>query len=501
MTTLLVDEKRWADSRVQPQEDERYLLPGGRDFVDDAAIARALSSAKAPDAARLKAILDKSLAIKDLSLMEAAELMAVADPQQLAQMGEAALAVKRKVYDKRIVTFAPLYMGNACVNSCRYCGFRSDNEAIKRRVLTDAEIKGEIEVLAGKLGHKRLIAVYGEHPSTGAEYIAKSLQTIYATQVVVNGHKTGIRRANVNAAPMAVEDYKTVHAAGLGTFQVFQETYHRETYAAMHISGPKADYRWRLYALHRAMEAGIEDVGMGALYGLADWRFELLANVLHAQDLERCFGLGPHTISFPRMEPALNTPLASRPPHAVDDATFLRIITVLRLAVPYVGMICTARESAGIRRQALKLGITQVDASSNVGVGAYVAEGGGTGQEGERQQFMLGDTRSLGEVIHELAEEGSLTSFCTAGYRCGRTGKCIMDLLRNGMEGKFCKLNAALTFREYIDDFGTPELKAAGEALLAKELKEIGREIAPEMAATFRERYERTCHGERDLYF
>jgi len=185
----------------------------------------------------------------------------------------------------------------------------------------------------------------------------------------------------------------------------------------------------------------------------------------------------------------------------VDDATFLRIITVLRLAVPYVGMICTARESAGIRRQALKLGITQVDASSNVGVGAYVAEGGGTGQEGERQQFMLGDTRSLGEVIHELAEEGSLTSFCTAGYRCGRTGKCIMDLLRNGMEGKFCKLNAALTFREYIDDFGTPELKAAGEALLAKELKEIGREIAPEMAATFRERYERTCHGERDLYF
>ncbi len=272
-------------------------------------------------------------------------------------------------------------------------------------------------------------------------------------------------------------------------------------YAAMHPAGPKADYRWRLYALHRAMEAGIEDVGMGALYGLADWRFELLANVLHAQDLERVFGPGPHTISFPRMEPALNTPLASRPPQAVDDATFLRIITVLRLAVPYVGMICTARESAGIRRQALKLGVTQVDASSNVGVGAYVAEAGGTGQEGERQQFMLGDTRSLTEVIQELAEGGSLTSFCTAGYRCGRTGKCIMDLLRNGMEGKFCKLNAALTFREYIDDFGTPALRAAGEALLTRELGDIDAEIAPDMAATFRERYERTCRGERDLFF
>jgi 2-iminoacetate synthase len=501
MTTILIDEKRWAETRVRPEEDARYLLPGGRDFVDDAAIAQALATAQAPDAERLKAILAKSLAIQDLTLMETAELMAVADPQQLAQMGEAALAVKRKVYDKRIVTFAPLYLGNACVNSCRYCGFRSDNPSINRRVLSEAEIRSEIEVLAGKLGHKRLIAVYGEHPSTDADYIARSLQVIYDTQVEVNGHLNGIRRANVNAAPMAVADLKKVHAAGLGTFQVFQETYHRETYAAMHPTGPKADYRWRLYALHRAMEAGIEDVGMGALYGLADWRFELLANVLHAKDLQRVFGLGPHTLSFPRLEPALDTPLASRPPHPVDDGIFLRIITVLRLAVPYAGMICTARESAGIRRQALKLGITQVDASSNVGVGAYMAESGGTGQEGERQQFMLGDTRSLTEVIQELAENGSLTSFCTAGYRCGRTGKCIMDLLRNGMEGKFCKLNAAITFREYIDDFGTPALKAAGEALLNRELKEIDAEIAPDMAATFRERYERTCRGERDLFF
>lgn len=501
MTTVKMSVKEWAESRVRPEEVEKYLLPGGKDYVDDEAIGRALTTTRVPDASRLRDILDKSLSITDLDLAETAELLAVTDPAQLALMGETALAVKRKVYDKRIVTFAPLYLGNACVNACRYCGFRNDNAGIRRKVLDEAAIRREVEVLAGKLGHKRLIAVYGEHPSTDADYIAKSLRIIYDTQVEVRGRMTGIRRANVNAAPMCVDDLKKVHEAGLGTFQVFQETYERRTYAAMHPKGPKADFRWRLYALHRAMEAGIEDVGMGSLYGLADWKFEVLANILHAKDLMRCFGLGPHTISFPRMEPALDTPLANRPPHPVDDATYLRIITVLRLAVPYVGMICTARESADIRRKALKLGITQVDASSNVGVGAYEAEGGRTDQEAERQQFMLGDTRTLAEVIGELAKDGSLTSFCTAGYRCGRTGKCIMDLLRKGMEGKFCKLNAALTFREYIDDFGTPELRAEGEKLLAKEIAEIETQLKSDMVAVFKDRYDRTCRGERDLFF
>lgn len=501
MTNTTMTTKEWAATRVKPEEYERYLLPGGRDFVDDEAIARTLAMARPPEESRLRDLLDKSLAIKDLDLLETAELLAVTDPQQMLRMGEAALAVKRKVYDKRIVTFAPLYLGNACVNRCRYCGFRADNPGMHRRVLGEADIRAEVAVLAGKLGHKRLIAVYGEHPRTDADYIVRSLQAIYDTKVEVKGHPTGIRRVNVNAAPMCVADLKKVHEAGLGTFQVFQETYHRETYKAMHPSGPKADFRWRLYALHRAMEAGIEDVGMGSLYGLADWKFEVLANVLHAQDLERVFGLGPHTISFPRMEPALDTPVAAFPPHAVDDATYLRIITVLRLAVPYCGMICTARETAAVRRKALHLGITQLDASSNVGIGAYVAEDGATDQEAERQQFMLGDTRSLAEVIRELAESGSLTSFCTAGYRCGRTGKCIMDLLRKGMEGKFCKLNAVLTFREYIDDFGTPELQASGEGLIASEMKEIEGMLAPEMVEVFKERYERTCRGERDLYF
>jgi 2-iminoacetate synthase len=497
MKTATVDAQEWAASRVRQEEIDRYLV-GGWDYVDEAAIDSALANFKAPSPARLKDILAKSESIQNLTLAECAELMAVTDPAQREQMAEAALRVKRKVYDRRIVTFAPLYMGNVCVNSCRYCGFRSDNDAINRRVLTQDEIRSEIEVLAGKIGHKRLIAVYGEHPETGVDYIVESIKTIYASQVPVNGHLAGIRRVNINAAPMPIEELKRVAEAGLGTFQVFQETYHRPTYAVMHPAGPKRDFRWRLYALHRAMDAGIEDVGMGVLYGLADWRHEVLASMLHAMDLERHFGLGPHTISFPRMEPACNTPLASRPPHSVDDATFLHIITVVRLAIPYVGLIVTAREGADVRRQALKRGITQTDASSNIGVGAY--QDGAPGQESERQQFILGDTRTLSEVVDELADEGSLTSFCTAGYRCGRTGKCIMDLLRSGQEGKFCKVNAALTFREWIDDFADSDLKAKGEKVLAAEIEDI-RSTMPNLYPQFQKHYERTVAGERDLYF
>jgi 2-iminoacetate synthase len=225
---------------------------------------------------------------------------------------------------------------------------------------------------------------------------------------------------------------------------------------------------------------------------------EILATILHAEDLERQFGLGPHTVSFPRMEPAHNTPLASRPPHEVSDDDFLRIVTIMRLALPYVGLIVTAREGAEIRRKSFKLGITQTDASSNIGVGAY--HDSGLAQASERQQFMLGDTRPLRDVVQELAEAGSLTSFCTAGYRCGRTGKCIMSLLRSGQEGKFCKVNAALTFKEWVDDFGGPEIKELGERLLASEIAEI-RETMPNLYPKFRDHYERTIQGERDLYF
>jgi 2-iminoacetate synthase len=280
---------------------------------------------------------------------------------------------------------------------------------------------------------------------------------------------------------------------------VFQETYHHPTYGRVHPPDTvKGDYAWRLYCLHRAMEAGVDDVGLGVLFGLYDWKFEVLGLVQHAHELERTFGIGPHTISFPRLEPALNTPFVQKARYAVNDEDFKKLLTVLRLAVPYTGMIITARETAAVRRACLPLGCTQTDASSRIGIGAYGDRS--EQQDGQRQQFLLGDTRSLDEVVRELAELGYITSFCTAGYRCGRTGKKIMRLLRSGTEGNYCKLNAILTFREWLDDFASEETKQTGERLIAQELKEAEPRL-PRMMPALKGLYGRISRGERDLYF
>ncbi|HNQ36304.1 MAG TPA: [FeFe] hydrogenase H-cluster radical SAM maturase HydG, partial [bacterium] len=281
--------------------------------------------------------------------------------------------------------------------------------------------------------------------------------------------------------------------------QVFQETYHRQTYASVHPAGSlKSDYRWRLYSMHRSLEAGIDDVGLGALFGLYDWRFEVLGLLYHARALEKRFGIGPHTISFPRLEPAENTPFIQETGYRVTDEDFRKAVTVIRLSVPYAGMILTAREPAPLRRALLPLGCTQLDASSRIGIGAYRSRSGE--QVSDRQQFLLGDTRTLDEVVRELALMGHITSFCTAGYRCGRTGQCIMELLRSGQEGRFCKLNAALTFQEWLDDFATPPTRAAGEPILAREIEDI-RQRMPAVFPAFMKQYERIRQGERDLYF
>jgi 2-iminoacetate synthase len=370
---------------------------------------------------------------------------------------------------------------------------------VERRVLNMAEVRAETEALAGKLGHKRLIVVYGEHPESGVDYIAESIRTVYSVRVPTRRGMGQIRRVNVNAAPMSVAELKVLHECGLGTFQVFQETYDRRAYARLHPAGTiKSDFRWRLYAMHRAQEAGIDDNGIGALYGLTDWRFELLGQLAHAIEMERFCGIGPHTLSFPRLEPAVNTPFNEQSPWRVSDDDFERIVVLARLAVPYAGLIITARETPAMRRRLLPLGVTQMDAASNIGVGAYAD--GQEKQKGERQQFLLGDPRGLDEVVREWANAGHITSFCTAGYRCGRTGKCIMDLLRTGVEGKFCKLNAILTFKEWLDDFATPETQAVGEALLARELEEV-RQQQPRAWPAFWANYQRTVAGERDLYF
>ncbi len=490
-------ETAWIAGRIKQDQIDRYL-DQGKDFIDDGEIWGKLEAAPEPDASVVRAILARSLAVQTLTPDELALLIRVQDPEMLKEMAAAAFQIKKKVYDNRIVTFAPLYMGNYCVNNCAYCGFKQENLKAKRRVLSMDEIRKETETLTGKIGHKRIIAVYGEHPLTGIDYILESMKTIYDVKTPTKHGYGNIRRINVNAAPMAIEELVRLRAGGLGTYQVFQETYHHETYAKLHPKGTlKSDYRWRLYAMHRAMEAGIDDVGIGVLFGLYDWRFEVMALLYHAIHLEAKMGIGPHTVSFPRMEPALNSEYAERSPYKVSDSDFKKIILLIRLAIPYAGMIITARETAPMRRDAIGLGITQTDASTKIGIGSYSEEG--KGQESERQQFMLGDTRSLDELVKDFAEMGHITSFCTAGYRCGRTGKCIMDLLRSGQEGKFCKLNAVLTFQEWLDDFATPATREAGLRVLEKELEEI-KARNPQGFPVFYQFLERVRKGERDLF-
>ena len=491
--------QKWLNERIRPEEINKYLSADGKDFIDDESIVRTLINNKNPGKQYIRDILAKSMAIETLSLDETAALLNVSDKDILEEMRETALKVKLKVYDNRIVTFAPLYLGNECLNNCLYCGFKKENKSANRKVLSMGEVRKEIEVLAGVIGHKRLIVVYGEHPKTGIDYMVDSLKNIYDVKVKTRKGFGQIRRVNVNAAPMQVDELRKLHDAGIGTYQVFQETYHHETYKKLHPKATiKGNYAWRLYAMHRAFEAGIDDVGIGSLFGLYDWRFEVMGLVAHSRELETKFGIGPHTISFPRMEPADNAPYAVKSPYLVNDDDFKRLMVVIRLSVPHTGMIITARESAQMRRNAFMFGCTQTDASSCIGIGGYAE--GMQKQKGNRQQFILGDTRSLDETIREYAELGYITSFCTAGYRCGRTGECIMNLLKTGQEGVFCKLNAILTFREWLDDFASPRTKETGEKVIEKELNEVKNKI-PELYPRLIEQYEKTKAGERDLYF
>lgn len=492
-----VKTKDWAANRIKKDEIEKYMA-SGKDFINDSEIVEKLKSNKSAEPSRIREILKKSLAVETLTPDETALLLNVNDKDMLDEMGETAAEVKRRVYDNRIVTFAPLYLGNKCVNSCLYCGFRLENENCSRRVLEFDEVKREIEVLTGEIGHKRLIVVYGEHPSMDIDYMTGSIKTIYSVSVRTKKGHSEIRRVNVNAPPLSVNELRKLKEAGIGTYQVFQETYNHKAYARVHPSNTiKGNYHWRLYSMHRAMEAGVDDVGIGVLFGLHDWRFEVMALLYHAIELEKKFGIGPHTISFPRLEPAENTPFTKNNQNSVSDEDFKKLITVIRLSVPYTGMIITARETKKLRKESLRLGVTQTDASSRIGIGAY--SHGNICQEGKKQQFFLGDTRSLDEVINELAEMGYITSFCTAGYRCGRTGRNIMNLLRTGTEGKFCKQNAVLTFREWLDDFASPQTFKIGEKLISKEIGEIKKRM-PKFYDEFISYYNRIKSGERDIY-
>ena len=448
----------------------------------------------------IDSIIEKARLRKGLSHREAMVLLDCDIPEKNEEIYALAKQIKQDFYGNRIVMFAPLYLSNYCVNGCTYCPYHLKNKTIARKKLTQEEIRREVIALQD-MGHKRLALEAGEHPLLNPiENILESIDTIYSIK-----HRNGaIRRVNVNAAPMEIADMKKLWRAGIGTFQVFQETYHRGRYAELHPANTvKGNYRWRLYAMHRAMEAGVDDVAIGALFGLYDWKFDVMGLVHHAWDLEKHFGIGPHTVSFPRMQPAPGSFLSEHSPYIVSDEAMKRVVSVLRLAIPYSGLIVTARENPVLKRDLINhYGCTQTDASSKLGIGAY-AKKLKQEENPDKVQFMLGDQRSLDEVICELANDGMITSFCTAGYRCGRTGDKIMNLLEKGVEGKFCKLNAVLTFREYLNDYASPETREIGEKLIARELQEI--ENMPfftdkKLLPTFRSYYDRIARGERDLY-
>lgn len=493
----------WQKNLIKQDEIDRYL-EGGKDFIDDEAIEADLEKNRAATPERVRAILKKAYGIKLMDASDVAALVSVTDPALRAEVFQAAKEIKTKVYDNRVVTFAPLYCGSKCVNACKYCGFRCDNASIERRVLSIDEVEAEARILAGKIGHKRLVLVFGEHPDTGADYIADCMKRVYSIKMKVRNGVGEIRRVNVNAAPLPIDEMKKLQEAGIGTFQVFQETYNKKAYRTVHPEGSlKGNYAWRLYALHRAMDAGIDDVAVGALFGLADWKFEVMGLVAHARDLERRFGLGPHTVSVPRLEPAADTDF-SWVKNWVSDDDFRYLVACIRVAIPYAGLIVTNREKPEMIRSLLDI-ITQRDADTRVGIGAYTEAFSAHDQREKTQQFILGDTRSLDEIIRELAAEGHIASFCTAGYRCGRTGKKIMDALGSGREGCFCKLNAVLTFQEWLEDFASPETKKIGDAIIDREMGEIRARVPADFSEPMWDHLvkarDRILKGERDLYF
>ena len=429
-------------------------------FMDRAGIASLLAQGGAPDGGAVEAAVAKALEGKGLELSEAAALLRADDPAATERILDAARRVKHAIYGRRLVLFAPVYLANHCSNNCLYCGFRKDNRAMKRRTLTMDEIRREIELLT-RQGHKRILMLTGEHPARSPlDYLLEAIGAAYA--VKTDGGRGEIRRINVEIAPLSVPDFKRLKGAGIGTYVLFQETYHRETYARMHPAGPKADYVFRLHAMDRALEAGLNDVGIGALLGLYDFRFEVLAMLAHARHLDRTFGIGPHTISVPRIEPAHNAPAANAVPHPVADRDFQRLVAILRLAVPYTGIILSTRETAAMRNALFGLGVSQISAGSRTQPGGYGDEAANPADE---QQFALGDTRSLDEVVRSICLQGYIPSFCTGCYRLGRVGRDFMDLAKPGDIKTHCDPNAVSTFQEYLLDYATPETRRVGEAL------------------------------------
>jgi len=438
---------------------------------------------------RVKEVIAKSLDKKRLTLEETAVLVNTTDPDLIEEIKAGARELKEKVYGNRIVLFAPLYIGNFCSNNCLYCGFRTSNSEAERKTLNNHEIVHEVEALEDN-GQKRLILVFGEHRTYTPEFMADATRLVYSVKKA-NGE---IRRANINAAPLDIEGFRTVAEAGIGTYQIFQETYHPEAYKWYHLSGKKADYNWRLTSLDRAQEAGLDDVGIGALFGLYDWRFEVLGLVRHTNHLEACYKVGPHTISFPRIKDAATLNIDEK--YMVSDDDFKKLVAILRLAVPYTGLILTAREDHDVRKEVLQYGVSQIDGGTKIELGSY-SETHNEDQNLNKEQFKIADARSLSEVIDELIDDNYLPSFCTACYRLGRTGEHFMEFSVPGFIKKFCSPNAILTLAEYLEDYASEELAEKGWMTIEKNIMELDESIIIKV----RERLAKIKNGTRDIYF
>ncbi len=459
-------------------------------FIDSDELWGYLNTAPATKA-QVREVIAKSLDKQRLTLAETATLINATDPDLIEEIKQGARTLKEKVYGQRIVLFAPLYIGNHCTNNCAYCGFKASNKKIKRVTLDHDDLVAQVKALENT-GQKRLILVYGEHPGYDADFIAESVRTVYS----VKSGPGEIRRVNINAAPMDIDGFRIIKDSKIGTYQIFQETYHRDTYAKVHLGGKKRDFDWRLTGLDRAQEAGIDDVGIGALFGLYDWRFEVLGLVRHTNHFEAVYNVGPHTISFPRIQYASELNIDQS--HMVSDAEFTRLVAILRLAVPYTGLILTARESAAVRDEIMQFGVSQIDGGTNIEMGGYSKRKENEDQDIDLEQFQINDNRSLNEIMDDLIEHRYIPSFCTACYRLGRTGEHFMEFSVPGFIKRFCQPNALMTLAEYLEDYAPAETKVKGYELIREKLDEIEDES---FKTTLTGKIEQIKNGTRDLYF
>jgi len=459
-------------------------------FIDEQKI-NSLINKPAPSDSEVIRILAKAGTLSGLTIEETASLLNITHEDHMDILFKTALGIKNEIYGRRMVLFAPLYVSNYCSNNCLYCGFRIDNREMERKCLTIDEVKDEVRLILEQ-GHKRILMLMGEHPMKSSfDYF---LETIDAAYSVKDSKGSSIRRINVEVAPLNGDEFKKLASRKIGTYIVFQETYHRETYAKMHPSGKKQDFEWRLNVMDRALKHGMNDVGIGALFGLYDWRFEALAMLMHSQHLMYEYGIGPHTISIPRIEFAKNAPCAEVIPYPVSDRDFMKLVAVLRCAVPYTGIILSTRENAEMRTKLMDLGVSQMSAGSRTDPGGYSADESGR----DSGQFSLHDKRSTGDVIKSVLEHGYIPSFCTGCYRLGRVGKDFMDMAKPGLIKLHCQPNALLTLKEYLVDYADQETRTLGEQLIASELQLIPDESRKNATIKNLKKIE---DGERDIYF